>query len=67
MLHRIVAAGLQDVVEAHHVGHDVGIGVGDAVAHAGLCCEIDHHGGAVFLKQAVDELTVGDVAPYECP
>ena len=32
-----MAAGFQDIVEADEVGLNIGIRVGDAVPHAGLC------------------------------
>ena len=36
------AAGFEDVVEADEVGLDIGIGVGDAIAHTSLGCEVDN-------------------------
>lgn len=67
MADAVVAAGLEDVVEAHEVALDVGIGVGDAVAHACLCGEVDDDAWLVLLEDAVDGLLVGDVFLEECP
>ena len=62
-----MAAGFEDVIETDEVALDVGIGVGDAVADAGLCCEVDNDAGLVFLEEAVDAGLVGDVVLDECP
>ena len=56
-----VAAGLEDVVEAQHVAADVGVGVLDAVAHAGLGGQIDHDVRLELLEEAVHQGLVGDV------
>jgi len=60
VLHAVVAAGLQDVVETDEVALYVGIGVLDAVAYTGLGCEVDHNGWLVFREEAFDTLLVGD-------
>ena len=60
-----VAAGLEDVVEADEVRLDVGVGVGDAVAHPGLCSQVDHYGGPVVGENLVDGGLVGNVAANE--
>lgn len=60
-----MAAGFEDVVEADEVGLDVSIGVGDAIADAGLGCEVDYNLRMVFGEDAVDEGAVGDVAADE--
>ena len=33
MLYRIMPTRLQNVIEANHVAHDIGIRIGDAIAH----------------------------------
>jgi len=58
MLDRVVPAGFEDVVETDDVALYVDVGVVDAVAHAGLGGEIDHHVELVFLEQLVDEVSV---------
>ena len=67
MLDGVVAASFQDVVEADEVALDVGIGVGDAVAYAGLGSEVDDNSGLVLGKKAVDASLVGDVFLDEYP
>lgn len=62
-----VAARLQDVVETDEVALNVGIGIGDGVAHARLGCEVYHHLKVVLGKKFVDECLVGKIALYEHP
>ena len=62
-----VAACLEDIVETDKVGFDVGVGIGDRVAHACLRREVDDNLGLEFPEQAVDERLVGDVAFHESP
>ena len=47
VLHFVVAASLEDVVEADDVALDIGIGVGDAIADTGLGGEVDDYGDLV--------------------
>ena len=61
------AAGLEDVVEADEVGLDVGVGVGDGVADAGLGGEVDDDVEVVVGEEFVDGGFVGDVATNEGP
>ena len=58
----VAATGFEDVVEAHDVALDVGVGVLDAVAHACLGCKVDHDVEVVLLEEAVDERLVGEVS-----
>ncbi len=67
MLYLVVAAGFEEVVETDEVTLDVGIGVGDAVAHAGLCGEVDDDGNVVVGEDALDEGLVGYAALDEGP
>ena len=62
MLHRIMATGFEDVVEADEVRFDIGVRVGDGVAHAGLCGEIDHDLRLVLLEGFVNERLVRQTA-----
>ena len=57
-----MSAGFEDVVEADHVALDVGVGVLDAVAYAGLGGEVDDNVEVVLGKEGVDEGFVGEVA-----
>ena len=54
MLHRMVPAGLKDVVKTKDVALNVGIGVLDAVAYTRLGGEIDHDVEMVFVKKAIN-------------
>lgn len=57
-----MSAGLQDVVEPDHVALDVRIRVLDAIADTRLRGEVHDDIEVVFLKEAVDERLVGEVA-----
>ena len=61
MLHRIVTAGFQNVVEADYIAFDVSIWVSDGVSHTRLCAEVDHDVRVVLLEDAVDESFVRKV------
>jgi hypothetical protein len=58
MLHRIMTASFQNVIEANHVALDVGIRVGDGVANASLGTQIDHNIRVILLKNTVDKCLV---------
>ena len=62
MLHRIMTAGFQNVIEANHVALDVGIRVGNGVANASLGTQIDHNIRMVLLKNAVDKCLIRKIA-----
>lgn len=65
MLHRMVAACLEDVEEADEVALEVGARVLDGVADARLCGEVHHDVEAVLGEQALDEGGVAQVAAHE--
>lgn len=60
MLHFVVAARLEDVVESDEVALDIGVGVGDAVAHACLGGQVDHYCYLVFGEDCLHSGLVGD-------
>ena len=62
MLHGIMAAGFQNVIEDNHVTLDVGVRVGNRVANASLSTQIDHNIRVILLKNAVDKCLVRKVA-----
>ena len=62
-----VAAGFEDVVEADEVAFDVGVGVGDGVAYAGLRGHIHYNLGSKLAEKLVDERFVGDAPFHEPP
>ena len=61
MPYRVVAAGLQDVEKSGDVAVDVGFGVGDGVADAGLGGQIHHNVGLVLCKQRVHHIGVRQI------
>lgn len=67
MFHFVVAARLEDVVESDEVALDVGVGVGDAVAHACLGGEVDHYCYLVFGEDCLHSGLVGDGGVDEGP
>jgi len=65
MLHLVVAAGLENVEEAHEVALHVGIRVRDGVAHTRLGSEV-HHLVEFFLgKELVYGFLVGEVNAHK--
>lgn len=67
MFHLVVTAGLKDVVEPYEVALDIGVGVGDAVAHACLGGEVDHYCYLVFGEDCLHSGLVGDGGVDEGP
>ena len=63
----VVAASLEEVVEADEVALYIGIGVGDAITHACLRREVDNNIYFVFSEDLLDECLVGYIAFDECP
>ncbi len=61
MLHAAVPAALEHVGEADEVRVDVGMRVGDGVAHAGLRGEMDDHVEALALEQCRHAGAIGEV------
>ena len=66
MLDAVVPAALEDVEEADEVAVDVGVRVGQRVAHAGLRGQVDHALGALARETArAIAVAVGQVDPHE--
>ena len=65
VLHGMVSARLQDVVEAHDVALDIDIGVVDAVAHARLRGQVDHNVGLILPEHPAHQLAVGNAPAHE--
>ena len=63
----MAAAGFEDVVEADEVALDVGVGVGDGVADAGLRGEVDDYVRLMLVEDFVDERFIREVALDEGP
>lgn len=67
MLHLVVAARLEDVVEPDEVALDVGVGISDAVAHACLGGEVNHYCYLVFGEDCLHGCLIGDGGVDEGP
>lgn len=67
MFHFVVAARLEDVVEPYEVALDIGVGVGDAVAHACLGGQVDHYCYLVFGEDCLHGCLIGDGGVDEGP
>ena len=67
MFHFVVAARLENVVESDEVALDIGVGVGDAVAHACLGGQVDHYCYLVFGEDCLHDGLVGDGGVDEGP
>ena len=67
MLHFVVAACFKDVVETDEVTLDIGVGIGDAVAHACLGGEVDDYCYLVFGEDCLHGCLVGDGGVDEGP
>ena len=67
MLHLVMAACLQYVVEAYEIAFDVGVGIRNRVAHPCLRREIHHHSNAVFGENVLHCLLVGNGILHKRP
>ena len=67
MFHFVVAARLEDVVESDEVALDIGVGIGDAVAHTCLGGEVDHYCNLVFGEDCLHGCLIGDGGVDEGP
>ena len=62
VLHFVMAASLQNVVETYQVTLDVAIRIGNAVTDTSLGSEVHHHVYLVFRENLLDECFVSDIA-----
>ena len=62
MLHFVVAACLEDVVESDEIGFHIGVRIGYGITHSGLGCEIDYDSGAVVREKPLHQIPVGNAA-----
>ena len=63
----MMTTGFENVVEADEVRLDVGIGIGDAVAHTGLSSEVHHNLWLVFVEDFVNGSLVSNIAFHKHP
>ena len=62
VLHFVMAASLQNVVETYQVTLDVAIRIGNAVTDTSLGSEVHHHINLVFRENLLNEYFVSDIA-----
>ena len=62
-----MATSFHDVEEAGDVGFDIIVRMREAVAHAGLCREVNDPVEAVVGEGLVDSRLVGKIGAHECP
>lgn len=67
MFHFVMAARLKDVVESDEVALDIGVGIGDAVAHACLGSQVDDYCYLVFGEDCLHGSLVSDGGVDEGP
>ena len=67
MLYFMMATGFQYIVETDEVALNIGIGVGNAVTHTGLGCEVHHYSDIMRCKYFFYGCLVGNRCVNECP
>jgi len=65
MAHISVAATFQDIGKARQIAPDVGLRVGDAVAHPGLSRQVDHIFRLMLREQPPQAIGIRQIAPNE--
>ena len=64
MLHLMMTASLQNIVESNQVTLDISIRIRDRISHASLSSQIHHHLWLMLLKELVHYRLVSDTAIY---
>ena len=67
MLYFMMATGFQYIVETDEVALNIGIGVGNAITHTGLGCEVHHYSDIMRCKYFIYGCLVGNRCVNECP
>ena len=67
MLHLMMAARLQNIVEAYEIALDIGIRVRDGITDTCLRGKIDHHGNPVVTKNLLHCILVRNRRMDKCP
>lgn len=67
MFHLMMAARLQDIVEAYEIALDIGIRVRNGITDTGLRGKIDHYRNMVFTKNLLHRILVRNRRMDECP
>ena len=67
MLHLMMTARLQNIVEAYEIALDIGIRVRDGITDTGLRGKIDHDGNPVVIENFLYRILVRNRRVDECP
>lgn len=67
MLHLMMAACFQNIVEAYEITLDIGIRIRDGITDTGLRGKIDHYGNPVVTKNFLYGILVRNRRVDECP
>lgn len=67
MFHLMMAARLQDIVEAYEVALDIGVRIRYGITDTGLRGKIDHYGNPVVTKKLLYGILVRNRRVDECP
>ena len=62
-----MTARLQDIVKSDQIALDIGVGMGDGIAHARLRRKIDDESGTIGPEHAVERLPVGNISADKLP
>ena len=65
MVNAIVPAGLEDIVEADDIALDISVRILDAVPHARLCRQIDHHRRRILRENPCHRLLPRNAVLHE--
>ena len=67
MLHLMMAACFQNIVEAYEIALDIGVRIRDGITDTGLRGKIDHYGNPVVTKNLLNCILVRNRRMDECP
>lgn len=67
MFHLMMAARLQDIVEAYEIALDIGVRIRDGITDTGLRGKIDHYRNMVVTKNLLHCILVRNRRVDECP
>ena len=54
VLYGVITAALEDVKESHQVAREIGIGIGDGIAHASLGCQVHHPVETLGFEECIE-------------
>ena len=56
----MVAAGFEYIVKAYEIALHISVRIGNAVAHPGLCCEVNYHRDVFGAEDVLQSIPVGN-------